>query len=340
MQGISGKPLLSALNLTPPARQTLLGNSHNDDTLQPPTLLLIIGLQQPLLHSAYTMLEEQRISTAAAAAAVAAAEVPTSSAVLPSSSPLSNVAPPPPMAAAAATAPSSSTGNDSTPLQVAAKISECDGATDHADDPHATASCPSNSDDGIADVDTAVAAASSSSSSSSPQKQSSLSPSQRSRRITTNYHQDYSSDNTIPSPDHQQDSRMVEDCATSAEAAPSSQSWRDRSSRTSSSSSSSNSSISNTNATTITQGKTLNKTDCNIVLSMKDPTYKATMFSFFQKLGVKTSDKRNVERETQVKNEAYDFFKNSGGRLMTYINFRRPDEGVVEVDEKTARDSK
>ena len=73
---------------------------------------------------------------------------------------------------------------------------------------------------------------------------------------------------------------------------------------------------------------------------MKDPTYKATMFSFFQKLGVKTSDKRNVEKETQVKNEAYDFFKNSGGRLMTYINFRRPDEGVVEVDEKTARDSK
>jgi hypothetical protein len=73
---------------------------------------------------------------------------------------------------------------------------------------------------------------------------------------------------------------------------------------------------------------------------MKDPTYKATMFSFFQKLGVKTSDKRNVEKETQVKNEAYNFFKNSGGRLMTYINFRRPDEGVVEVDEKTARDSK
>ncbi len=228
------------------------------------------------------------------------------------------------MAAAAATAPSSSAGNDSAPLQVAAKISECDGTTDHADDPHATASCPSNSDDGIADdVDTAVAAASSSSSS---QKQPSSSPSQRSRRITTNYHQDYSSDGTIPSPDHQQDSRMVEDCATSAEAAPSPQSSRDGSSRTT--------------TTTITQGKTLNKTDCNIVLSMKDPTYKATMFSFFQKLGVKTSDKRNVEKETQVKNEAYDFFKNSGGRLMTYINFRRPDEGVVEVDEKTARDSK
>ncbi len=285
------------------------------------------------------MLEEQRISTTTAA--VAAAEVPTSSAVLPSSSPLSNIAPPPPTAAAAAaTAPSSSAGNDSAPLQVEAKISECDGTTtDHADDPHATASCPSNSDDGIADgVDTAVAAASSSSS----QKQPSSSPSQRSRRITTNYHQDYSSDGTIPSPDHQQDSRMVEDCATSAEAAPSSQSSRDGSSRTttSNSSSSSNSSTSNTNATTITQGKTLNKTDCNIVLSMKDPTYKATMFSFFQKLGVKTSDKRNVDKETQVKNEAYDFFKNSGGRLMTYINFRRPDEGVVEVDEKTARDSK
>jgi hypothetical protein len=278
------------------------------------------------------MLEEQRISTAATA--VAAAEVPTSSAVLPSSSPLSNVAPPPPMAAAAAaTAPSSSAGNDSAPLQVAAKISECDGTTDHADDPHPTASCPSNSDDGMADIDTAVAAASSSSSSSS-QKQPSSSPSQRSK--------DYSSDNTIPSPDHQQDSRMVEDCATSSdEAAPSPQSSRAGSSRTTSSSSrSSNSSTSNTNATTITQGKTLSETDCNIVLSMKDPTYKATMFSFFQKLGVKTSDKRNVEKETQVKNEAYDFFKNSGGRLMTYINFRRPDEGVVEVDEKTARDSK
>lgn len=280
------------------------------------------------------------ISTASAAAAVAVAEAPTSSAVLPSSSPLSNVAPPPPTAAAAAaTAPSSSAGNDSTPLQVAGEISECDGTTDRADDPHATASCLSDSDDGIADVDTAVAAASSS---SPPQKQPSLSPSQRSRRITTSYHQDYSSDGTIPSPDHQQGSRMVEDCATSAEAAPSSQSSRDGSSRTTTTSSSSrnSSSTSNTNATTITQGKTLSRTDCNIVLSMKDPTYKATMFSFFQKLGVKTSDKRNVERETQVKNEAYDFFKNSGGRLMTYINFRRPDEGVVEVDEKTARDSK
>ena len=216
-----------------------------------------------------------------------------------------------------------------------AKFSECGVATDHTDDPHAAASCPSNSDDGIADVDTAVVAASSSS-----QKQPSSSPSQRSRRITTNYHQDYSSDGTITSSDHQQDKTSpvdMDDCATSAEAGPSSQSSRDGRSRTTSSSSSN---TTDTNATSITQGKTLNKTDCNIVLSMKDPTYKATMFSFFQKLGVKTSDKRNVERETQVKNEAYDYFKNSGGRLMTYINFRRPDEGVVEVDEKTARDSK
>jgi len=75
-----------------------------------------------------------------------------------------------------------------------------------------------------------------------------------------------------------------------------------------------------------------------IIVSMKDPNYKAIMFSFFRKLGAVSRDKRDGNEETRVKEEAFNFFKNySGGRFMNYVNYRSTKDGIVEVDEKTAR---
>ena len=79
---------------------------------------------------------------------------------------------------------------------------------------------------------------------------------------------------------------------------------------------------------------------CDVIISMKDPNYKSTMFSFFQKLGAKSKGERDYDEEMKVKVEAFSFFKNSGGRLMTYINYRRPEDGLVEVEDEIARESK
>ncbi len=77
----------------------------------------------------------------------------------------------------------------------------------------------------------------------------------------------------------------------------------------------------------------------DVVLSMRDANYKATMFSFFQKLGAKTSVQRDPDEEKKVKEEAYDFFKNSGGRLMIYRT-KSVADGLVKADDKAAWSSK
>jgi len=74
----------------------------------------------------------------------------------------------------------------------------------------------------------------------------------------------------------------------------------------------------------------------DVVLSMRDANYKATMFSFFQKLGAKTSVQRDPDAEKKVKEEAYDFFKNSGGRLMIYRT-KSVADGLMKADDKAAR---
>ena len=77
----------------------------------------------------------------------------------------------------------------------------------------------------------------------------------------------------------------------------------------------------------------------DVVLSMRDANYKATMFSFFQKLGAKTSVQRDLDEEKKVKEEAYDFFKNSGGRLMIYRT-KSVADGLMKADDKAAWSSK
>lgn len=75
----------------------------------------------------------------------------------------------------------------------------------------------------------------------------------------------------------------------------------------------------------------------DIILSMKDANYKMIMFSFFQQLKVHTVKERDQDEEKRVRNEAYDFLNGLGGRMMKYRNRLRPEEGLVDVDEETAR---
>ena len=77
-----------------------------------------------------------------------------------------------------------------------------------------------------------------------------------------------------------------------------------------------------------------------VIISMKDPNYKAIMFSAFRKLGAIPTHQRDDETERRVKEETFHLIKNySGGSFMHYVDWRYPDEGITEVDEKTARTS-
>ncbi len=78
----------------------------------------------------------------------------------------------------------------------------------------------------------------------------------------------------------------------------------------------------------------------DIILSMKDEKYKMIMFSFFRQLKVHAVKERNRDEEKRVRNEAYDFLNGLGGRMMKYRNRMKPAEGLVDVNEKTARASK
>ncbi len=78
----------------------------------------------------------------------------------------------------------------------------------------------------------------------------------------------------------------------------------------------------------------------DIILSMKEANYRMIMFSFFRQLKVHAVKERDRDEERRVRNEAYDFLKGLGGRMMKYRNRLKPEEGLVDVDEKTARASK
>ena len=271
------------------------------------------------------------------AAEVTAPEVPTltssSSAVL--TPPLSKEEVGP-TAAAVATAPSPASDDDVVATLQHEGRAEDKVPAEGAAAPHAAAAATTSSKRGIAGGDTAAAAAAAS-------KQSSSSPSPRSRRSTTNYHQDYSSEGIII-PSNEEEKATAPPAGDGAifsagAAAPSPRyPTRDRSS--SDSGDSIGIDVLAAAAAAEEEETALLRHDNDIVLSMKDANYKSIMFSFFQKLGAKTSSNRDVEEEKKVKDEAYAFFKNTGGRLLSYINYRRVEDGVVEVDEKTARDSK
>jgi len=62
------------------------------------------------------------------------------------------------------------------------------------------------------------------------------------------------------------------------------------------------------------------------------------MYTAFQELG--TDRDRDYDEEKRVKDAVFTLLKSSGGRFMSYRNGKRPEEGLIIVDEKTARQSK
>ena len=73
----------------------------------------------------------------------------------------------------------------------------------------------------------------------------------------------------------------------------------------------------------------------DIVLSLKDPYYKATMFKRFRKLGIV----RNADDDNAAADELFQLFKKGGGRFFKVIRYSSSNE-IEEVDEKVALASK
>lgn len=80
-------------------------------------------------------------------------------------------------------------------------------------------------------------------------------------------------------------------------------------------------------------------TENDVLLSLKDQKYKATMFQAFRKLGAKKENERDKEEERQMKSNVFDSFKQSGARFVKHVNYRKLDLGFVEADDEYARDS-
>jgi hypothetical protein len=70
-------------------------------------------------------------------------------------------------------------------------------------------------------------------------------------------------------------------------------------------------------------------------MSMTDDRYKSNMYGFYQQLGVSA----NEEDEERMKKEVFDLFQSLNGRFVRYHNWRHPQLGVVELDEKEVKRS-
>lgn len=77
----------------------------------------------------------------------------------------------------------------------------------------------------------------------------------------------------------------------------------------------------------------------SIFLSLKDDFYRENLFGYFRKLGAKSERQRDSEEEKRVKEEAYNFFKTSGGKLVKHNDWKKPELGFYEVDDEYARKS-
>ena len=73
----------------------------------------------------------------------------------------------------------------------------------------------------------------------------------------------------------------------------------------------------------------------DIVLSLKNSYYKATMFTQFRKLGIV----RNADDDNAAADELFQLFKKGGGRFFKVIRYSSSNE-IEEVDEKVALASK
>lgn len=130
---------------------------------------------------------------------------------------------------------------------------------------------------------------------------------QRSRRSTANYQQDYSSEGIIPV---EEGGALLDDA--------------------------NDDSLTSSNLTL----------DQQIIISMKDPNYKSFLHSYFQnKLSgdnviMPNNNREDQEDEKQVREEVLTLLKKAGGgTFWNYVDFRHPEKGVVEVEERVARTS-
>lgn len=76
----------------------------------------------------------------------------------------------------------------------------------------------------------------------------------------------------------------------------------------------------------------------DIVLSLKDSTYKTIMYQYFRKLEETKQDGVGAEDE-EIREEVFTLLKNAGGRLLKYKEHRRPEMGFIHMDDETARTS-
>lgn len=76
----------------------------------------------------------------------------------------------------------------------------------------------------------------------------------------------------------------------------------------------------------------------DIVLSLKDSTYKTIMYQYFRKLEETKQDGDKAEDE-EIREEVFTLLKNAGGRLLKYKEHRRPEMGFIHMDDETARTS-
>ncbi len=81
-------------------------------------------------------------------------------------------------------------------------------------------------------------------------------------------------------------------------------------------------------------------TSNDMILSLRDEQYSSVMFKAFRKLGAKRESERDKDLERQTKLDVFNYFKDSGVRMVKHINYRKPDLGLMEADDTYARDSK
>ena len=79
----------------------------------------------------------------------------------------------------------------------------------------------------------------------------------------------------------------------------------------------------------------------DVIVSLKDPSYKQIMEEYFRKLGAKTSQKKNGGlSEREAAEEVYGKLKKKGDRFVRLTNPHRLEGGYTEIDDQEALKSK
>lgn len=163
-----------------------------------------------------------------------------------------------------------------------------------------------------------------------------LSPStprqQRSRRSTANYHHDYTSEGIFTTEDaeHDNDDDTFSPPISANKRIPSQMKKKIRQTSTHHDY---NDDDLTPHLTTIQQN--------GLITSMKDPSYKSILFSYFRQLGATPKEERDVSREEEVKRKVLELVMEHScdGKFWNFVNWRKPSLGVEEVDLEVVRAS-